>query len=184
MQGGYFHIYNRGVNRENIFNKGTDYLFCLKRIKRYCDKYAIQIIAYCLMPNHYHFLVRQDGEASVSRWIQTIFNGYVQAANRELNRKGTLFESRCRIKIIDEETYLWQLVRYIHLNPVHAGLVADAKDWPYSNYLEWIKKRNGSLVDHDFIKQTFHSPSVYRDFLKEYQDIRRDKHFSKYLFDE
>ena len=136
------------------------------------------------MPNHYHFLVRQDGKTPVSRWVQTIFNGYVQAFNRENHRKGTLFESRCQIKLIDSESYLLHLVRYIHLNPVHAGLVPDAGDWPYSNYLEWIGTRNGSLVDCNFIETFSNTIGDYQNFVREYHGIRKDKQISKYLFDE
>ena len=184
MQGSYYHIYNRGVNRGDIFYKESDYFFCLKRVSNYCKKYSVQVIAYCLMPNHYHFLIRQDGEVPVSRWIQTVFNGYAQAFNKENNRKGTLFESRCQIKLIDKEAWLLHLVRYIHLNPVQAGLVFDAKDWPYSNYLEWIGERNGSLVDRDFIKRSFDSANVYIDFVREFQKIRDEQKISKFLFKE
>jgi len=184
MQGDYYHVYNRGVNRDNIFWKDQDYLYCLKRISDNCIRYCIKIIAYCLMPNHYHFLVRQDGEAAVSRWVQTIFNGYVQAANREFNRKGTLFEGRCQIKVVDKEDYLIYLVRYIHLNPVHAGLVLHAGDWPYSNYLEWAGERQGLLVDEAFIDEWFDSRDAYCEFLNEYKDIRQDRKIEKYLFDQ
>jgi len=67
--GHYYHVYNRGANREHIFFNEENYLYLLKLVKKYCQKYQVAIIAYCLMPNHYHFLLRQDGETSIAHFI-------------------------------------------------------------------------------------------------------------------
>jgi len=75
------------------------------------------------------------------------------------------------------------LVRYIHLNPVHAKLVSHVKDWPFSNYLEWTENRQGSLVDHVFIQKWFDTRMDYQAFVKEYQEIRQDSLIAEYLLD-
>lgn len=184
-QGGIYHIYNRGVNRERIFFSPDNYLYLLKLLKRYSQKYQITIIAYCLMPNHYHLLVRQDGETAVSHLINVLFNAYVQAVNREYGRSGTLFGERFKDVQIEDEQYLKHLCRYIHANPVRAGIVTMLEDWPYSNYLEWIGERDGSLVDSDFVETYFQTGKEYTEFVIDYLrgDDKLPEDIQQYLFD-
>jgi len=80
-QGEYYHIYNRGCNRELIFRSEENYLFLLGRVKRYLRDHQVSVIAYCLMPNHYHFLLRQDDARPIGSFIQAIFNSYSKAFN-------------------------------------------------------------------------------------------------------
>ncbi len=180
-----YHIYNRGANRERIFFSKDNYLYFLKLLKKYSRKYQIAIIAYCLMPNHYHFLLRQDGETAVSRFIGVLFNAYAQALNRQTGRSGALFEGRFKDVHVDNDAYLLHLCRYIHGNPVKAGLVLAPEEWPYSNYLEWIGERPGKLVDHDFVDGFFPNRQDYREFLLDYlrglDDLPPD--IKQYLFE-
>ncbi|MFQ5419579.1 MAG: transposase, partial [Anaerolineae bacterium] len=101
--GHYYHIYNRGANRERIFFSKDNYLYFLKLLKKYSRKYQIAIIAYCLMPNHYHFLLRQDGETPISRFIGVLFNAYAQALNQQIGRSGALFEGRFKDVHVDND---------------------------------------------------------------------------------
>lgn len=125
------------------------------------------MIAYCLMPNHYHFLIRQNGDVSVSITMQVIFNSYTKAFNRRHNHSGTLFSGRFKSKSIESEEQLLQTCRYIHQNPMKGEipLVKDLSEWPYSNYLEWIGKRNGNLVDRQFVWTYFKNGEEYQDFV-------------------
>jgi len=125
------------------------------------------MIAYCLMPNHYHFLLRQDGASAAGLLAQRVFNSYTKAYNRRYEQSGTLFEHRYQAKPIWTHSHLLHLCRYIHINPVRVGLVADPADWPYSNYLEWIGERNGPLVDRGFVREEFNSGAEYRPFVLE-----------------
>jgi len=99
----YYHVYNRGTNKGTLFYNNENYLYCLKLIEKYRSKYDITIVAYCLMPNHYHFVLRQNENGSISRFLQTTFNAYSQAINKELQRSGTLFESRAKGILIDSD---------------------------------------------------------------------------------
>jgi len=164
--GHYYHVYNRGVNREDIFRSEDNYLFLLHRIKRFLPDYALSIIAYCLMPNHYHLLIRVEQDNALSPFVQRIFNSYTQAFNRQQQRSGTLFESRAKSKIINVNSYLIHIARYIHMNPVQAGLVRDPEDWLYSNYREWVGLRAGTLYDPEFVKEMFSSPQEYQSFVR------------------
>ena len=111
QKGCYYHLYNRGVNRQSIFLDHQDFADFLLRIKRYCEQYAVQPIAYCLMPNHFHFLVRQDGEYRAGLFIQNASNGYAQLFNRRHQRQGALFQGRFRAELVDEGAYLHHLCR-------------------------------------------------------------------------
>jgi REP element-mobilizing transposase RayT len=155
------------VGRNPIFFDPDNYLHCLRLVKRYTERYHITVIAYCLMPNHYHFLLRQDGEVSISKFINVLFNAYVQAVNRQQDRKGPLFEGRFRHVWVDREEYLTHLCRYIHLNPVAANLVSGPAAWPYSNYREWIGTRSGTLIDETFVKTYFETGEDYGRFVRE-----------------
>ena len=166
----YYHIYNRGVNKQNIFKSDANYRFLIRKVKKYTVQDKIAVIAYCLMPNHYHFLFRQDGNISISNTMQAIFNSYTKAFNKMYGRSGTLFEERFKSILVDSGVYITHLCRYIHRNPIDIikPLVSDITPWHYSNYPEWIKLRNGDLVDHNFIKTYFKDEDSYEEFVLDY----------------
>ena len=91
---GYYHIYNRGARQGSIFREPANYLFVLARMRHYAKAFSISVIAYCLMPNHYHFLLRQEGEAPAGSLPQSVFNSYTKAYNKRYEQSGTLFEHR------------------------------------------------------------------------------------------
>jgi putative transposase len=163
--GQYYHVYNRGTNRQPIFSNEENYHFLLRRAKQFLPLYAIRVIAYVLMPNHYHFLIAVDKDDALSPFIQRLFNSYSQAYNLQQNRTGTLFGSRVKSIHVDESSYIYALVRYIHLNPVAAKLVSSPEDWQFSNYPEWMGVRNNGLFDPEFPTLFFSSPDEYRQFV-------------------
>jgi REP element-mobilizing transposase RayT len=183
-QNHYYHVYNRGAGKGLIFFNSGNYEYCLRLVKRYYRPYGVTVIAYCLMPNHYHFLVRQETDQVLSKFINVLFNAYVQAVNRQQGRKGTLFEGRFRHVWVDREEYLIHLCRYIHMNPVKAKLVSRIEKWPYSNYLEWIGQRAGTLKDETFIRERFPTHEAYQQFVADDQDEMRDRELiAKYVWD-
>jgi REP element-mobilizing transposase RayT len=168
VQGHFYHIYNRGVGRQPIFREGENYLFLLRRVKQYASSLDVAVIAYCLMPNHYYFLLRQDGPQPAGWLPQRVFNSYTKAFNKRCGRTGTLLEGPYKAIHTDQESYLLHLCRYIHANPVRHGLVSDLAQWPFSNYLEWIGARNGELVDRVFACEHFPVAESYRQFVLDY----------------
>lgn len=166
--GHYYHIFNRGSNRELIFRESNNYRFLLSRVKDYSSRFNISVIAYCFMPNHYHFLLRQNGTELISAFVQRTFNSYTKAFNKTYQRTGTLFEGPFKSVHIDRDNHLIHLCRYIHRNPLEAGLVANLDDWPYSNYLEWIGKRAGTLYDAKFVQDQFINSDDYERFVLDY----------------
>lgn len=171
-QGEYYHIYNRGHNGEPIFFEERNYLFLLRQVKRRASTMRITVVAYCLIPNHYHFLLRQDSDTSISLLMQRVFNSYSKAINTAYHRSGPLFDGPFKAIPVTGETYLLHLCRYIHRNPVEAGLVAHPAQWPYSNYLEWVDQRAGSLVDRALVRAYFPTPESYEQFVLEYTPSR------------
>lgn len=179
LAGHYYHVFNRGVDKRNIFTSDENYRFLLRKFKANLSKYSITMIAYCLMPNHYHLLLRPDKDGVISSFTQAVFNGYVQAFNVQEKRSGTLFEGRAKVKCINKNEYFMHLLSYIHLNPVRAGLVAKPEDWPYSNYLEFIGLRKGTLFSPAIVSDNFESPHAYKTFVdgqisEEVQDFLRN----------
>ena len=170
LPGYYYHFYNRGAHKISIFRETENYVFVLKKIKKYAQKYRLMVVAYVLMPNHYHFLVRQMDKHFARFLPQYVFNSYTKAYNNRYDHSGTLFEDNYKVKLVQNKTHLLHLCRYIHGNPVKDGLVADPADWPYSNYLEWVEERDGTLFDADFVSDNFASPADYREFV--FEDLR------------
>lgn len=170
--GCYYHLYNRGAHRLSIFREETNYRYVLMRVRKYSEQHAVTVIAYCLMPNHYHFLVRQEGEQSAGLLVQHTFNAYSKAFNNRYNHSGTLFEGRFRALLVDDDRHLLHLCRYIHANPVKDGFALSPDLWPYSNYLEWIGRRNGALVDRAFVESRFSDAVAYASFVADYAEGR------------
>jgi REP element-mobilizing transposase RayT len=165
IAGQYYHVYNRGVGRQRLFVSDANCRFLLRRAKRYRKDYDLSIIAYCLMPNHYHLLLRPGEDEALSSFVQRLFNSYSQAFNRQQGRSGTLFEGRAKSILVDSEDYVLHLCRYIHLNPVNAQLVSHPGEWLWSNYLEWVGRRSGTLIDREFVDAYFPEATDYEGFV-------------------
>jgi len=147
--GCYYHIYNRGNNRENLFLEERNYRHFLKLYARYVEPVA-DTFAYCLLKNHFHVLVRiktvaeQDQTSrprseparlrNPSQQFGHLFNAYSKAINTAYGRTGSLFEHPFERIEVTSDSYLTRLVVYIHHNPQTHGLIADFRDWPYSSY--------------------------------------------------
>ena len=179
----YYHIYNRGAHKTDIFRDDHDYTFLLKLLKEKSKDFDISVIAYCLMSNHYHFLLRQNDDATISQFMQAVFNIYSKAFNRKYELSGTLFEGAFKAILVKQDKYLLHLCRYIHRNPIEADMVIKPEQWHYSNYLEFIGKRNGTLVDRDFVQENFGTPDEYRSFVMDYTPPEKEqKELRHYLF--
>jgi putative transposase len=166
-QDGIFHLYNRGVDSRKIFIDDQNYLFFNQRLLQYSSELSITILAYCLMPTHFHLMVQQNGEISAGSLCQKISNSYTKAFNNWVHRTGALFESKYKAIDVDREEYLLQLTRYIHANPVKAGLVDLPQKWLYSDYGDWMRH---PYLDNseDTVRGLFISASDYASFVSDY----------------
>ena len=143
-RGKYYHIYNRGNNRENIFVEERNYRYFLQLYAKYIEPVA-DTYAYCLMRNHFHVLVKIIDPKGLEdplgldlldagQQFGKLFNAYAKAINKAYQRTGSLFQNPFRRKEVTSDAYFRQLVAYIHRNPQKHGFVADFRDWPYSSY--------------------------------------------------
>lgn len=170
--GHYYHLYNRGVNRGPIFFCQENWAFFIRRMRDYFKPDLVQIVAYALMPTHYHILVLSHTNKLSEHVMQPFATSYVKAVNRQQNRVGPLFQGPFRSKIVDNDAYLSHLTRYIHLNPVAAGYVGSPGEWPYSSYRDYIGLRNGTLAHSDVVLQRFPTRTDYQTFVESKIDER------------
>ncbi len=182
VKGCYYHIYNRGKDKQKIFYEHESWLYFIRLLKKNARRFEITVIAYCLMPNHFHLLLRIDGEGDLSKCISNTLNSYVQAINKKYNRVGPFFAERFQSIHVDKDNYLIHLCRYIHLNPVKARLIDTLKLWPFSNYHEFVGERKGTLFDSDFFDAYFSSAGEYREFVHDVS-IQLPGDFNNYTFD-
>ncbi|SEG66049.1 transposase [Vibrio hangzhouensis] len=128
------HVIQRGNNRQVCFCNDEDMLAYLEWLKQYADKYQVHIHAWVLMTNHVHLLCTPHSQSGVSKMMQSLGRSYVYYFNKRYKRSGTLWEGRFKSALVDSENYLFQLYKYIELNPVAAGMVNVAADYKWSSY--------------------------------------------------
>jgi len=180
-EGHYYHAYNRGAHKKKIFLQRSSYLHLITLLAKYSFRYGVTVSAYCLMPNHYHFILKQNDSGSIGMFLKTTFNAYTQAINKRFGKSGTLFQGQVHVKPIETDSYCLQVVRYIHLNPCAARLVAKPEDWEFSDYRKWIETRESSWADVSLRDAYFKSPLDYRKFVEEYTDAKGSKELEGFL---
>jgi putative transposase len=154
----FYHIVNHAVGNENIFRIADNYRYFLERYAHHTSS-VFETYAYCLMPNHFHLLVRvksleelsQDEKFKgdihkfVMQKISNLLNGYAKAYNIRFERKGALFIDFTKRFLVDSDDYFTAVVSYIHQNPIHHGFVNNLNDWFYSSYHSHLSNKNTKL---------------------------------------
>jgi len=202
IENGIYHVYNRGVEKRCIFQDEQDYKVFLKNLKetlstptnhqdllkeitfkgqtfkgitRQPKNYhsLINLYAYCLMPNHFHLLISQTKDRQMDQFMQSISARYAIFFNKKYKRKGSLFETRYKASLIDQEPYLLHITRYIHLNPQkqYQDLTK-----AYSSYADYLKIRHTTWINTNFILDLFKPSDIpslknnytYKNFVEDY----------------
>ncbi len=200
-----YHVFNRGVAKQDIYLDNLDYELFLRRLKEQvlglqpnlANRHSYQrkvfkpgtftVLAYCLMPNHFHILIRQNTEIAVSDLFQRVISGYSKVFNMRYERVGSLFQDQYKAVRVDSDEYLAWVSAYIHLNPFTAGLIQNSKDWIWSSYPEYVSVRNGRLPDISIILSLplfDNDPGRYQDFVENAGPIiRSNKDLQAQLLD-
>jgi REP element-mobilizing transposase RayT len=164
-----YHLYNRGHNYGEIFFERENQLYFLRLVGKYLSPSVLDVVTYCLMPNHYHLLVCLKTD-DLSRPMQRLGLAYTKAVNRRYGRVGALFQGPFQAMHVERDEYLLQLSRYIHLNPVMAGLVERAEDWEFSSYRDYLGLREGRLPKPELVLVQLGSVDAYREFVESYRN--------------
>jgi len=173
--GALYHITARGNAREDIYADDNDRVTFLKLLENVCNRHDWYCHAYCLMSNHYHLLI-ETGTPSLSKGMKYLNGTYTQTYNRTHQRVGHVFQGRYKAILVEKDSYLLELSRYIVLNPVRAQMVGSARDWKWSSY-----RTTAGLVDKDpcvttdwilsiFGNKKKQAQTRYRDFVKQGQN--------------
>jgi REP element-mobilizing transposase RayT len=135
-----FHVYNRGVNRQVIYQTNDMFRRFLDLINEFYNPKELFINAFCLMPNHFHLLIKQIKAFGISSLMERVCGDFARIVNHSLVRSGHLLEGRYKMKVARHDDSPILLARYIHLNPCKAGLVAKPDDWQYSSIGSYLGK--------------------------------------------
>jgi len=150
----FYHFYNRGNNRENIFKNADNYNYFIFLMEKYLVP-IVDFYSYCLLPNHFHLVFKvkdnnllperfRKGESKLHQPFSNLFNAYAKAFNRYHKRTGSLFQKHPKKKIIMNEEYLKNLIIYVNINPLH-HLISDYKTYKYSSYKELISNKKSFI---------------------------------------
>ncbi len=200
VDGQFYHVYNRGVEKRRIFEDKRCYKRFLQTIIYYQhkgpkpkfshsfdnklfkidpSKKIVDIITYCLMPNHFHFLVKQLTEGGISEFISKLTNSYTKFYNLKYRRVGHLFQGQFKAVLIESEEQLIHVSRYIHLNPIASFLVSDLNQYEWSSYKEYVNNTKG-ICNKEEILHFFKDHTSYQKFCLDQisyaQDLERIKH--------
>ena len=179
VPGGLYHVMLRGNAGRDIFIDSGDRLRLYDLFAEGTERFGYRVHGFCLMSNHIH-LVIQVGEIALSHPMQNLAFRYAQWFNRRHGRAGHLFQGRFKAILVDADSYLLELVRYVHLNPVRAGLVRHPEDYRWSGHRAYLGEESLSWLTTDWIlaqldRRLARARSFYRDFLRNGEgDGRRD----------
>ncbi len=138
---GCYHVLNRGNARSDVFHKEEDCEAFLRLIDEACQRLPIRVLAYCLMPNHFHLALQPHDDGDLSRWMQWLTTAHVRRYHRHYNSSGHVWQDRYKSFPIEADEHLYTVLRYIERNPLRAGLVQRAQDWPWSS-LRWWRRHD------------------------------------------
>lgn len=175
----YYHVYNRGLAKQHIFLDKDDYVVFLSLLKRHLSKDSqtnkycreaphfygqVELLAFCLMPNHFHFLIYQSNDSgAMTKFLQSVCTAYTMYFNRKYERRGPLFEGRFKASRISQDEYLQHISRYIHLNP------REYRRYKWSSLPYYLDGYEAEWIKPQRILDIFEDDN-YENFLKDYQD--------------
>lgn len=189
-EGKFYHIYNRAIDRQPMFKSIENYSYFLKRFDFYLSE-IVQVYAYCLLDNHFHFLIRitddlgkfkklnnikieSSAHEILSKQFKLFFQSYAMSFNHQHNRVGTLFQTPFKRVLIDDNSYLTHLIYYIHSNSQKHNLVADFTKWRWSSYARLISDESTKLLRKEVL-DLFGGKSHFIDFHKSNAELLNEK---------
>lgn len=206
-----YHVFNRGIDRRSTFTDKKEFERIQKLVKfyrhkdtpirfsqvnqqpqeirekilsdLYKNKRIIDILSYCIMPNHFHFLLQQTEEKGISTFISNITNAYTKYFNTKHKRAGPLFEGVFKAVHIESEEQLIHVSRYIHLNPVASSIIPkeELENYQWSSYPEYLSRSLAEIAQKEFILSMFKSIKDYQEFVNNHIDYAKQLDAIKHL---
>lgn len=207
----YYHIFNRAITSLKLFNTDSDYRHAKETIsfyrfsklshrfsyynrlsdvkkedilKRLDPQQLVQIICFCLMPNHFHFLLKPMTDNGIQKFISNFCNSYTRYFNTKRNRHGPIFQGTFKSVLVENSEQLTHLSRYIHLNPYSSGLVSQINDlafYPYSSFSDIINPSSNTFCHYEDLLSLFSGREEYKRFVIEHSDYQRQLESIKHL---
>jgi len=191
-----YHIFNRGVNKADIYFQEPDFrrfylsaIYYLDHSTKYSrhlsdpgsdmngqgrnEQARVEVIAYCLLPNHFHFLMKQLKDGGITSYIRHLCNAYSHYINKKNDRVGPLFQGKFRSVHIGNSDQLYHVSRYIHLNPLVSKLTNNLENYKWSSYLTYARGSEDKLCNTDLILKSFSSGDEYCKFVLDRADYAR-----------
>lgn len=198
----YYHIFSRSIAKYVIFNNSSEFnriveIFSLFRFTDFDYEYSkyfrltdkekiatctnldkgnnklVEIIAYCIMPTHFHLILKQIVNNGITKYMSRSLDSYSKYFNTKHKRVGPLWTGRFKNVLIEDDYQFIHLTRYIHLNPTSAGLVKKPQNWPHSSYFEFINPRNDNTKICNYQKVIDMDPKKYKKFVENQKDYQR-----------
>jgi REP element-mobilizing transposase RayT len=179
--GKYYHLFNRGNNKQSIFFDEENYLYFLELVKKHLTP-TVDILAYCLLKNHFHFVIQiktndlpdvyKSGKKKLHQPFSNLFNAYTKAINKKYERSGSLFQEHLKRKEINTEEYLRQVIIYVHLNPASHRLTSNFENFPHSSYNS-ILSLKPTLLNRSEVVSLFEDVDNFK-FNHRYKKINHD----------
>ncbi|OIP57644.1 MAG: hypothetical protein AUK12_03125 [Candidatus Levybacteria bacterium CG2_30_37_29] len=197
IENGYYHIYNRGVEKRIIYVDTQDYIVFLGLLKFYLSPLfnlphplakngvdfnfrikktfheEVDLLAFCLMPNHFHLLVHQKNKNSITEFMRAASTSYTMYFNKKYERVGSLFQGNYKASLVLDDNYLLYLSKYIHLNPQHLFAGSDPVEYPYSSYQYYIGSKKAVWVKPSFVLELLSDKRLRRiPLYKDFMDLK------------
>ncbi|MFH1440526.1 MAG: transposase [Candidatus Omnitrophota bacterium] len=174
VDGGYYHIVTRGIDRRKLFRCKQDFESFYKIIQEYLKKYKIYLLHYCLMSNHIHLLVKAEKGNDLPKFMQSLLQKYASKFRKKYKSVGFVFQNRYKSKLIDNDAYLLECARYIERNPLRAKIVTELSGYVWSSYSYYGKGKTDDIITLD--------NSLYSSLAQTAQG--RQEAYVKYIFEE
>jgi putative transposase len=171
-----YHLYNRGNNKELVFFENENYIYFLDQFKKHVLPF-VEVYAYCLMPNHFHFFIKVIDKDLFEKGIKNFFISYSKAINKKYNRVGSLFQGRYKVSEVTSNSYFTKIIIYIHQNPVVAKLVKKMEEYKYSSYPAYLSSKE-TVISKQEVLDWF---SGLGSFIDHHKTIVNDEEIRKYL---
>jgi REP element-mobilizing transposase RayT len=161
----FYHVYNRGNDRERIFGDESDYHAFLEKIRSLTVQYSVAAPIYALMPNHYHLVALQNTGGNLSKMMGALATSAAKRYNLKYGHIGHLFQGPFRYKPVPEDAQ-WDVACYIHLNPVRAGLVEDPAEWRFSNFADYVGPMKVNQRYAAYVRQVLKNERMEKEYWK------------------